>query len=283
MMEQRKIELDSYEQTAYWWIRMLRKKINELYIYKIRIGVLKREEEEDFLSIFENFSEKDWRNLYIKLSEYIAKDVDDYVPRKNIIADRFEQDTMKEGHQRLNEELSDIVGKKVPDIRLSINSEKDYIISTDTYYSYEWYKSCGVKTLERIYNCSYNYVLTGDEEELDFYNLLLATCICVSEKRPDFNSIYILKDIFCNEYDLYNNFEKNINNLFEEFNKVFMAFQGRIDISKFWEEKYRYYDIKDIDKNGLDSYMDQANKIASIIIREFDNQNQNNISLKKTI
>ena len=278
------IELDQYQQTAYWWIQIILAKVNELYKYKARVGKIKDKEEEKFFSIFEKYDDKDWRNVYINLQEYIKKDVENYIPTGDIMfPDCFSQDTAKGGHRKLNEELSHIVNKVVPDIRLACRGRKDYVIYTSQEKAYEWYKSCGIDELSSKYECNYNYVLTGDIGELDFYNLVLATCIFISEKRKDFNSTKILRDVFCNEYKKYYKIPNDINEIQAEFNKVFRAFSGRIDISRFYDEDYCYYYLKEMDKNGLDAYMELANEFALKILEEYDFQqnNKENVTFKK--
>ena len=60
-----------------------------------------------------------------------------------------------------------------------------------------WYKSCGTTNLSTKYDPC--YILTGDLEELDFYNLLLTTLIVLKELDKDFNLTQELKEVFINE------------------------------------------------------------------------------------
>ncbi len=71
-------KLNSYEQTSYWWINRLKSKINQLYLVKKREGNLDDNSELEFLSIFESFGEKDWRNIYLELRKYIKIDVSEF-------------------------------------------------------------------------------------------------------------------------------------------------------------------------------------------------------------
>lgn len=265
------IELNPYQQTAYWWINIIRAKVDELYIYKNRTGKLKDDGEEKFLSIFGEYSEKDWRNIYISLQECIKNDVYNYIPTGDMLhLDCFSQDTAKGRHTRLNEEISKILNIEVPDIRLANIGKKDSVIYTDYTSSYEWYKSCGIAELPVEYKCDYNYVLTGDLEELDFYNLVLATCLIIHDRGRNFISMDILRRVFCEEYKKHINIPNDIDDIYKEFNNVFIAFQERIDISRFWEKIFHYWYPKKTDKNGLDCYMKLANEFASTIINEFD-------------
>ncbi len=278
------IELNPYQQTAYWWINIIRAKVDELYIYKNRTGKLKDDGEEKFLSIFGEYSEKDWRNIYISLQDCIKNDVYNYIPTGDMLhPDCFSQDTAKGRHTRLNEEISKILNIEVPNIRLANIGKKDSVIYTDYTSSYEWYKSCGIAELPVEYKCDYNYVLTGDLEELDFYNLVLATCLIIHDRGRNFISMDILRGVFCEEYKKHINIPNDIDDIYKEFNNVFIAFQERIDISRFWEKIFHYWYPKKTDKNGLDCYMKLANEFASTIINEFDYHQDGNDSTKSLV
>ena len=62
-----------------------------------------------------------------------------------------------------------------------------------------------------------------------------------------------------------------------------MAFRGRVDISRFYDEDFCYYYLKEMDKNGLDAYMELANEFALKILEEYDFQqnNKENVTFKK--
>ena len=122
-MEEEQITLSSVERTAYWWIVTIKSKVRELSIFKCY-----SKDEEKFISIFKNYTEVEWRILYLKLVEKISKDLDQYIFEGR--QSEFNQDTEREGHNLLNKELSSILGKKVPDISLSSDNAKDSVIYT---------------------------------------------------------------------------------------------------------------------------------------------------------
>lgn len=174
MKEIQKVVLSSAENTAYWWNMIIRRKVREIVISGAR-----NKNEYNFANIFMKFSERDWRRLYIELADLIIDDINTFVPKFTRYGiDAFNQDTDKGQHDRLNEELSKIVGKKVPDIRLASNNYKDSVIFTNLFGVSIWYKSCGINDLEPDYDSE--YILTGDERELDFYNTLLSTMLVLT-------------------------------------------------------------------------------------------------------
>lgn len=274
MKEREKIELSSLEVTSYWWINVIKAKVRELVIQ----GPYDKNEEK-FLNIFYNFTEKDWRNLYLELINYIMEDINNFVPRGDVIGiDTFEQDTDVNGHDRINEELSKILNGKVPDIRLASNSSKDSVIYTNMFGASVWYKSCGVINLPTIYDA--NYILTGDEKELHFYNSLLATISVLKELDRSFNSVSILRNQFCKEYKKVNklkNYIKELKDLFDySFNK---ASDNDIIYGRFWDETYSAY-FKEIDYNGLDEFRTIAEYYANSIL-EKNNELLESINVKK--
>ena len=180
MTENREIELSSIEATAYWWINVIRSKVREL----ILSGTSDKKEIE-FVKKFYNYTEIDWRNLYLELVKYITEDVNNYVPIGNIMGiDTFSQDTDKKGHDRINAELSKIMNCYIPDIRLASSSTKDLVIYTNMFGACVWYKSGGVINLSTKYDPT--YILTGDEQELNFYNLIVSTIAALKEKDKNF-------------------------------------------------------------------------------------------------
>lgn len=145
-MKKQLISLTPIETTAYWWINIIKSKVEELLEYGVSFS-----EEKKFLKIFLNYNEENYRNLYLELINFISIDVQNYV-LKGITndVDMFSQDTDYEGHNRLNEELSTILGVKVPDIRLAFSDVKDSVIYTSKMEVKVWYKSCGVMKLSTL-------------------------------------------------------------------------------------------------------------------------------------
>lgn len=156
MRENEKVELSSIQATAYWWINQIRNKVKEIGLEK-----LSDKSEVKFAQTFYNFTEVEWRKLYLELVEYIAKDVENYIPQGYTFdIDAFSQDTDKGGHDRIDCEISKIIKQSVPDIRIASRSSKDSVIYTNMFGVSIWYKSCGISKLPTKYEPS--YLLTGD-------------------------------------------------------------------------------------------------------------------------
>lgn len=268
-------KLNSYEQTSYWWINRLKSKINQLYLVKKREGNLDNNSELEFLSIFESFGEKDWRNIYLELRKYIKIDVSEFAPSDYFFnMDAFYQDTEKGKHQQLNNELSSILRIDIPDIRLANMGRKDEVIYTDPKGAYVWYKSCGTDQLPKEYESSFNYILTGNKKELEFYNLILSTLIILMEKNNNFNSMDKFRNRFCDEYKKNNNLDIPNQKLIEDFNTVFIMFNRKgLNISNYWHKEL-YYMPSDLDKNGLDEYKELADYYSDVILNANTNSKQ---------
>ena len=78
------IELSPAQNTAYFWVDRIRTFTREIAESRefsnsrpISMG------EYDFYEKFSKFTEEDWRNLYVKLSEKIEEDINNYVPPKS--------------------------------------------------------------------------------------------------------------------------------------------------------------------------------------------------------
>ena len=178
--------------------------------------------------------------------------------------DGFHQSTAKKEHQRLNTELSKILNIKVPDIRLANSDLKDSVIYTNIFEACVWYKSCGTTNLSTKYDPC--YILTGDLEELDFYNLLLAILITLKELDKDFNSIPKLKEVFINEYSKINNNLEDMNDIEEKFNYYLSRLNDLgLIYGRYWSNTYSAY-FRDIDLVGLEKYMNTARQIANLIL-----------------
>ena len=67
MQIKKKIELSSIEATAYWWTNIIKNKVREL----IKINTTD-EKEINFVKLLYNYTEADWRNLYLGLIKFIT-------------------------------------------------------------------------------------------------------------------------------------------------------------------------------------------------------------------
>lgn len=258
-MEEEQITLTSIERTAYWWIVTIKSKVRELSIFKCY-----SKEEEKFVSIFKNYTEVEWRILYLKLVEKISKDLDQYISEGRLL--EFNQDTEREGHNLLNKELSSILGKKIPDISLSSDNAKDSVIYTTQANVQVWYKSSSLRPLSL--NCTKNYILTGDERSLRFYYLLITTIAFIKQIDSDFNSVNNLREYFCKEYIRQSDQEESMEEIIRLFNKSFnKANDNEIIIGRCFGETYSAY-IRTFDFLGLEDYFELAYHYANVIINE---------------
>lgn len=261
MQEKEKIELSSIEATAYWWIKNIRNKVRELVIQDTY-----DKDEIKFVEIFYHYTEVEWRNLYLGLVNYITEDVNGYVPIENCGTNAFNQNTDKNGHDKINTELSKIINCSIPDIRLASNSAKDSVIYTNMFGAQVWYKSGGVTKLPTKYEPC--YILTGDEKELHFDNLLISTIAVLNELDRNFHSLTLIRQRFCKEYKKVNKPEESIKQIREMFNYSFdKACDKGIILGRSWQDTY-FTNFRDIDLVGLDKYMVLAEHYATIILQK---------------
>lgn len=277
MQMKKKIELSSIEATAYWWTNIIKNKVREL----IKINTTD-ENEINFVKLFCNYTMADWRNLYLELIKFITLNVNNYVPNcYEYGIDAFNQNTDKTGHDQLNIALAKILDKPfIPDIRLASNSLKDSVIYTNIFGASVWYKSGGLTELPTKYNPT--YILTGNEEEFYFRNLLLATIIVLKKLDKTFHSTSTLRKAFCQEYQK-NISKKKREDVIDLFNEVFNQLNDdKIILGRCYHDTY-YDTIQKNDYAGLDKYMviatHYANKILELNIK--DNSENNSKKLTK--
>ena len=257
-MEEEKIILSPYEQTAYWWTKRIKYLVRKI---SIRHGIF-NEKEKRFADIFYQYTEKDWRNFYLELTKMIESDVKNY--KSNSMEVDFSQDTEEGKHKRLNEEISQIVGRKVPDIRLADWSYKDEVIYTNSIGAFSWYKSCGVSELGKTYEPS--YILTGDEETFEFYNQFLATVVALHEIDSSFDNTSLFRDEFCKDYKKTIQSHYTLKEIHDKFNKAFTkANDIGIILGRFWRDDFSSYAYP-IDLVGLESYTEKSMELAKKII-----------------
>lgn len=209
-MEKKTIKLNEFEFASYWWIGVLRKKINEIYRSPGRFD----DNEKAFANLFVNYSEHDWQKLYKdELTVCIT-----YSARNG----NLEQSTARKGHKVINWALwrhtTDMGIKELgefPDISLALFGEEDI----DICISSNQVKVGDTTFSDGNIDANYNYVLGNDEKELDFYNLILGIIIQIRQKDNQFDSLSVLKNHFCKIYASNNRIE-NIDELEERFDRV---------------------------------------------------------------
>ena len=129
-----------------------------------------------------------------------------------------------------------------------------------------WYKSCGVTNLPTKYEPC--YLLTGDEEELNFYNLLISTIAILNEIDKTFKSTSLLREEFCKEYKKVNKSQETIEEIKEKFNDSFdMASKKEIILGRSWEGTY-YTSFREIDYVGLEGYILLAEHYAKVVLQK---------------
>lgn len=264
METSKKIRLSPVEVTAYWWTNSIKEKVREI--------VTKNswdDSENKFASIFYGYTEVDWRNMYLALAKDIAHDVECFDTTQGSC---FSQDTCIGGHDRLNEELSQIIHQPIPDIRLAGNYVKDSVIYTTSSSASVWYKSCGERKLPAMYEES--YILTGNQKKLDFYNTLISTIAIIEQKDKYFNSVPTLREKFCKEYIILSDEEEKQEEITQWFNTCFdKASDKGIILGRHFDKKY-FPSFRNIDFVGLNPYLPLANHYADVILEHVKNNNE---------
>lgn len=268
-MYREKVELSPIEATAYWWINTLKDKTRKLVLYRT-----KDKNEISFANVFSDFTEREWRKVYLELINYITDDVSNYVPRGIVDLDAFNQDTEKGGHDRINRALAKITKQSIPDIRLADNGLKDSVIYTNIFGACVWYKSCGTTDLPLEYDA--DYILTGNEKKLDFANLLLATIAVINERNRDFDSVDLLKERFCDKYIEDNNAYENSGDVFGMFDNSFIDAYNNGLIYATWHDNTYRCAMRDFDRIKLKEYIEEAEKYADTILLEKKDSNDSN-------
>ena len=127
------------------------------------------------------------------------------------------------------------------------------------------YKSCGVSDLSTKYEPS--YVLTGDENELDFYNQVISTIAVLQQKNCNFHSLPLLRSGFCDEYKRLYPSDETLDEIRDHFNKTFDKASDRdIILGRSCKERY-FANFRDFDYVGLENYMELAEHYARIILQ----------------
>ena len=264
-----KLELKPAENTAYWWTNRLK------YIARNIAKNYEREKmypmspnQKRFIKIFYGFSEKDWRNLYLSLTKYIEQDINSYKSTGIVWSrDVFSQDTAEGKHDRLNQELAEILNiSKFPDLRLSGNDSKDEVIYSGKQGVCIWYKSSGVMDLSRFVEP--DYILTGDEKEVDVYNQLIIALVELKKRDSNFDSIELLSKGFCQAYLKLNDPNDTYMEVLKLFNKAYdKAEEWKIIFGRRYKNVFSCEALR-FDLTGLDAYRELAGHYADIILSQ---------------
>lgn len=249
----KQIQLNPMEATAYWWINTIKNKLRDIAVDRSNYTV----RECDFLNKFYHFTDVEWRDLYIRLTSLIT----DRVMLQN---NDYKQNTAPSFHDDINSILETMIQDTVPDIRLASRDIVDSIIYTNIYGANQIFYSCEINPLSTCHEA--NYILTGDNNDLKFHNLVMAVITVLNQKNKK-NSVKHLRTVFCNIYEeMYGLVDKG--ELEERFNLVMsqISEKGLIIGTPFQEEFSCQFE--DIDLVGLDKYTDRVIKSKIITGRK---------------
>ena len=112
------------------------------------------------------------------------------------------------------------------------------------------------------------YILSGDMDELEFDNTLLATIFMLSRIDANFSSVKDLRIGFCKQYNDANNNRFDIKELHDKFNSCFnkMNEQGIISGTSSGDNFSAYF--YEADYGGLDDYVEKGIKYAEGIVNK---------------
>ncbi|MDE5888601.1 MAG: hypothetical protein K2H20_01130 [Bacilli bacterium] len=255
-MEKGMVELTPVQASAYWCVNMIRNKVRE-----INTNRNVSSNEVGFLSLFYSYTDKEWRNLYLELVEHFKEITDN---------ERYDFfiDTEVGEHDVLNAIISMIIKEDVPDISLSSNSENDSIIYIKNDSASVWYMSCGDMPLSLKYEP--DYVLTGDQDELELYNVLVATLAMIVTLDSGFRSISKLRERFCEEYKKANGLEDELESIVVRFNLAYKRASERGLVTGSDSSKSFFTSIGLMDISALEDYMDKGHHYAEVVLERED-------------
>ena len=228
-MKIRKLELPC-EQAAYWLIKTYITKAYEIS----RLSVSSKDEK-DFSRLIRGISLSNWNTIFMILSKCI----------QNINnRESFSQTTSKGEHTLtdviIEETLEKLgilgINEKLPSIDLT---EKQSTCSTidmgiDARNVFVSTKK-GRSKLPK-YTINYDFVLSSDDSELRFYNLILSIIVSVRRKNNHINSLNIIKEVFCeraNVHDAAIVFDRVIEVL-REYSIIKVETKGKKNIIVEW-------------------------------------------------
>lgn len=252
-----KIVLSSYETAAYWWIKCIKFKTRELCISGVR-----DKEEKAFLDLFMHFGDFGYRKLYLDLAKHIEDETKKYTIN-NQRFDYFIQSTAKNEHDAINKGISFAIDELLPDIRLGSNNIEAHELLVNNERVIENYLATARELPQEYDSC---YILSGDMDEYEFDNCLLATVFMLSRIDATFDSVKDLRVGFCKQFNDENNGRFDIKELHDKFNIFFnkMGEQGIISGTSSGDNYSAYF--YEADYGGIDDYIEKGIKYAEGII-----------------
>ena len=261
-IDNNRLLLNPMETTAFWWIEMIRNKVRE-----INRNSSSDNNEIKFASLFDNYTEVDWRNLYLDLVDLIEGDI------REKKGNYYSQETAKERHDNINLELSCILNSEIPDIDISPENSKSHVIYTNDKFVSAGARGNGVASTLKREQTPW-YTLTGNETDLNCYYLLAATLAIIDANTNKFSSkpLKPLETGIIQGYRKYISPEEEINNI---KNATVLAIENAkrnkiLKICDYIIPPTYETSFSAIDYNGLEPYMDQAMDLASVILKTAD-------------
>lgn len=228
-MKIRKLELPS-EQAAYWLIKTYIAKACEIS----RLNNSSKDEQ-DFSRIIRGISLYNWNTIFMILSGCI-QNINSREP--------FSQTTAKDKHiltDVIIEETLEKLGilgtdEKLPKINLTERQGTCSTIDIGINASNVFVSTKKGRSKLPKYTINYDFVLSSDDSELRFYNLILSIIVSVRSKSSRFNSLNIIKEVFCertNVPDAAIVFDRVIEVL-REYSIIKVETKGKKDIITEW-------------------------------------------------
>lgn len=228
-MKIRKLELPC-EQAAYWLIKTYITKA-----YEISRLNNSSKEEQDFSRIIRGISLYDWNTIFMILSGCI-RNINSREP--------FSQTTSKDMHTLtdviIEETLEKLgilgINEKLPKINLTERQGTCSTIDMGINASNVFVSTKKGRSKLPKYTINYDFVLSSDDSELRFYNLILSIIVSVRRKNNRINSLNIIKEVFCeraNVHDAAIVFDRVIEVL-REYSIIKVETKGKKDIIVEW-------------------------------------------------
>ena len=260
-----KIALKPSEIAAYYWINTIKAKLNELESEKPELGY----NEKVFYNLFCYYKDADWRNVYTFLVNNLERKYKEDCQNKKVSSLK----TGKGKHTEVIRALEMARDTSVPDIPMHNYEGFEEKISILPTLSVEVKKADGtIETLPVEYDPT--YIIDGDKERLDFYNLLVTTIYAIQHKDKDFDSVLLLKERFCKKYiEDYNVSKDDIETVYEYFDYYMELIKSRDLLSSNGYPILLKNNMRQKDLKGLDEYWRRAIDYSNVITSPTEPEN----------
>lgn len=225
-MKKRKLELSS-EQAAYWLIKTYITKACEIS----RLNNSSKDKQE-FSKIIRSISLYNWNTVFMILSKRI-QNINSREP--------ISQTTSKDMHTLtdviLQETLEKLgIDEKLPSIDLTERQSTCSTIEMGVIARNVFVTSKKDRNKLPKYIKNYDFVLSSDEHELEIYNLILSIIISVRRKNNRFNSLNIIKEVFCEKSNIEEASEvfDRVIEVLKEYSIIKVETQGKESIIVEW-------------------------------------------------